>query len=317
MTVEIIRSGIFDTVQDLGRTGYRSSGVNPGGAADRAAVRILNTLLGNDETAPVIESHFPGPELRFASDTLFAVGGADLSPALDGVPVSSWAAHLARKGSSLAFRRPHTGVRTYVAVEGGFDADRWLGSAATNLFIGMGGFDGRRLKAGDKIETTKPDGRMERTEPLAAGPGVQPTYSPVLRVTEGPEFHRLTAEGGHSLLTSGFTVGPDSDRMGLRLTGPRISLLNDRGLLSAAVCPGTVQLLPDGNPLVLGADCQTTGGYPRVLNVIDADLPSLAQLGSGSKIRFRPVTEAEAFSALLRFEKDLCFLRMGIRFRTS
>jgi len=315
MTVEIVKPGIFDTVQDLGRTGYRSSGVNPGGAADRAAVRIINTLLGNDESAPVIESHFPGPELRFQSETFFAVGGAEIPLILNGDPVPNWTIHRARKGSLLGFRRPQTGIRTYIAVAGGFEADKWLGSAATNLFIGMGGFEGRRLMAGDRIGALGSGPRAEPIEGIAAGPGMRPSYSPVLRVTEGPEFHRLTGESGHSLLASDFVVGSDSDRMGLRLSGPRLSLLSDGELISSAVCPGTVQLLPDGNPLVLGADCQTTGGYPRVLNVIDADLPSLAQLAPGSTIRFRIVSPSEALSFLLRFERDLCFLRMGIRFR--
>ncbi len=316
MVIRIEKAGILDTLQDLGRTGSRSSGVNTGGAMDPAAVRILNTLLGNDENAPVLEFHFPAPAIEFLERTTFAIGGARFGPHIDEKPVPNWSVLTADAGSRLRFIGPPHGMRTYISVRGGFAAEFWLGSASTNLFVAKGGFGGRPLRAGDTLELASANKKGGPPGGISAGRSIIPEYTGSLRVTEGPEHHLLTAEGGNTLLTAVYEASSHSDRMGLRLKGPAVGLLDDRQLVSSPVAQGTVQLLPDGNPLILGADCQTAGGYPRVLTVITADLPKLAQLTPGDRVSFRLVESSESLRSLKRFEKDLSFLRMGIRFRS-
>lgn len=313
MAVTINRSGILDTVQDLGRYGYRALGINPGGVMDRSAVRIINVLLGNEENSAVLEMHFPAAILIFETETLFAVGGADLGAELDGSPVPNWRVTKAPTGAELRFRKKSLGNRTYLAIRGGFEIKPWLGSASTNLFANAGGFHGRALRAGDVVNSGASDAPVGSYP--AAGPGIIPGYrsSPTLRVTAAPESDLLTAQSANALFTSEFNIGSGSNRMGFRLEGPRLKLLAETELVSSAVNFGTVQLLPDGNPVVLMADAQTAGGYPRIANVIAADLPVAAQLGPGDTVRFTEISPEEAVAASRRFERDLCFLRMGIK----
>ena len=307
---------MLDTVQDLGRFGYRSQGINPGGAADRAAVRILNTLVGNYEGAPVIECHFPGPEIEFLSGLTVAVGGADFAASVDGKELPNWTVTQIRAGSILSFRKRVSGARAYIAVAGGGIAcDEWLGSSSTNLFAKAGGFRGRKLAAGDELQTNAADGEAIEH---AAGPGIVPRYEPnvELRIIEGPEHHLLTAYSENEFFTSEFIVGRDSSRMGLRLAGPALDTMTDKEMVSCPVTPGVIQLPSGGDPVILLADCQTTGGYPRIATVVSADLPLAAQLSPGDTVRFRSVSMSEAAGLKRRFERDLSFLRMGIRFRS-
>lgn len=317
MAIRISKAGIFDTVQDLGRIGYRRLGIGPGGALDRSAVRIINTLLGNNENAAVLEMHFPAPSIGFETHTVFAVAGADFGPRLNSSEIPNWTAISASPGDALTFSTRRTGMRAYLAVSGGLAGERWLGSASTDLFAEKGGVEGRKLAVGDTIAGGgEADGHCLR---IAPGPGILPAYSesPTLRITGGPESHLLTALGENALLTSEFSVLRDSDRMGFRLAGPAIGLIRDVELVSSPVSPGTIQLLPDGNPVVLMAGCQTTGGYPRIGQVASVDLSLAAQIGPGDRLRFRRIEDAEAEGARCRFERDLCFLRMGIRLRHS
>ncbi|REJ78700.1 MAG: allophanate hydrolase subunit 2 family protein [Acidobacteria bacterium] len=317
MALTILKPGILDTVQDLGRTGFRQFGVNPGGAADASAVRVLNTLLGNDEGDAVVEMHFPSAEIVFGEETTFAVGGADAEISLDGESFPLWASVRARSGAVLKIGKRLAGSRIYLAVKGGIDVDEWLGSRSTNTFARAGGFEGRALKTGDRLAIGKSD--LNNRSPLGAkaGPGLIAGCSPrgTIRITIGPEYHQLTARAVRDLSKGTFAATMDSNRMGLRLEGPRLTRLTETELVSSAVSPGTIQLLPDGSPVILLADCQTTGGYPRIAQVASRDLSAVAQTSPGEKLRFRIIDLQEALDLHRRFEKDLSFLRMGIRFR--
>ena len=315
MTLLIERAGILTTVQDLGRTGRRSLGINPGGAMDRAAVRILNAVLGNDEGEAVLEMHYPGPGAVFEARALFAVGGADLAPMLNGEPLRMWTTVNAAPGDRLSFAEPRQGARAYLAISGGFGIEEWLGSKSTNLLAAVGGFEGRRLKAGDRLSFGP---RAESGVPgITAGRSIVPHYSPhpTVRVLPGAEFALLTAKAEAEFREGSFTVTNDSNRMGYRLAGPRLHLLNRRELLSAAVDFGTVQLMPDGGLTVLMADHQTTGGYPRIAGVIEPDLSLLAQLMPGDKIAFHPVDTEEAERVALAHRRDLTLLKNGVLLR--
>ena len=312
MSLLINKPGILTTIQDLGRIGARSFGINPSGVMDSAAARILNVMLGNEESAGVIEMYYPAPEIEFDDDTVFAIGGAEFGAAIDGVSIQNWTASIGRKNSVLKFTEKRSGNCAYIAVEGGVQADPWLDSASTNLMAGVGGLSGRRLETRDRIECGI---RSLEVRPIRVGSSVLPHYSrfPTVRILAGNEFELLTAASERIFLNDGFTLTKDCNRMGFRLNGKPLHLLNTSEMVSSAVSFGTIQLLPDGQLIVLMADHQTSGGYPRIGNVIPVDLPILAQCGPGDGISFQMVSIEEAERLTMQFETELSFLRVGCR----
>jgi antagonist of KipI len=278
---------------------------------DRTAARVINALVGNGEDEAVLEMHFPSAEFEFEIDCSVAIGGADFSAMLNEAPIGNWSSFKIKKGDVLRFVKPLSGTRTYLAVASGFAIDGWLGSRSTNLVAEAGGFDGRKLQAGDRIDLRDPHIVSSHT----IGPSLIPKYSrfPTVRVIPSGEFDLLTAISERAFLNEGFTVTNDSNRMGYRLSGPPLHLLHKKEMVSAAVTFGTIQLLPDGQLIVLMADHQTAGGYPRIANVVSADLPLLAQLGPNDGVSFHRVSIDEAERAVAEFERDLCRLRTGIR----
>ena len=313
MSLIIKKPGVLTSVQDLGRVGFRSLGINPNGVMDVAAARLVNIVLGNHDATAVLEFHFPGPEIEFDSDTTIAIGGGDFGALLDKTELQNFSSSSAKKGSILKFAKPRSGFRGYLAVEGGMQIKQWLGSSSTNLAAGVGGFSERKLIAGDLIPCATSDTSTE----LKIGRSAIPRYSrePTIRVVAGNEFETMTATAERTFQSEQFALTSDCDRMGYRLAGKPMHLLHDLQLLSSAVTFGTIQLLPDGQLIILMADHQTSGGYPRLGNVISADLPLLAQCGPGDKVRFSIVSIDEAEHLLLQFEKELNFLRMGCKFR--
>ena len=310
MALIVRKPGILTTVQDLGRTGARRLGINPGGVMDRAAARIANSLLGNDEQAAVIETHFPAVEIEFGAPTAFAIAGADFGAKFSGESIRNWTTGEAAAGDILKFSKKHSGTRAYIAVRGGIRSEEWLGSRSTNLAIGN-----PRLAAGDRIECSSA-GNATR---LSAGQSLLPRYSrfPTVRVVAGPEFEFLTAASERVFFSEGFTLTNDCNRMGYRLTGKPLHMLHSREMVSAAVAFGTIQLLPDGQLIILMADHQTSGGYPRIGNVISFDLPLLAQLGPNDGVSFQLVSIDEAERLAARFEQELNYLRVGCRLQTQ
>jgi antagonist of KipI len=310
MSILVQKEGILNTVQDLGRTGKRQFGINPGGVMDRTAVRLLNALIGNDPNDAVVELHFPAGVFVFETDVNFAVGGADFGPELSGRKLASWTVQLARAGDVLKFRTKLNGNRTYISVARGINVDHWLGSASTNLAAGIGGFEGRRLKPGDRL---KCEGGAT-AKPVRLGESLIPAYTraPVIRIIPGPELDRVTGLSVETLINEWFRVGPESNRMGFRLNGPTLGKLVDTEMLSSGAAFGTIQLLPDGQLVVLMADHQTTGGYPRIANVSAVDLPLLAQLGSGDHLRFELINVTEAEELAQRLERNIAFLQAGV-----
>lgn len=300
-------------VQDLGRTGSRRFGINPSGVMDGAATRMINIALGNDENAAVLEMHFPAAEIEFTDDTFLAIGGADFAAELDGRSVSNWQTVIGQKGGILKFREKINGNRTYLAVKGGFEIDSWLDSKSTNLAAAVGGLSGRALIGGDKIACANSrDGSS-----ISIGRSLLPRYSrfPTLRIIPGGEFELLSAVSERVLLNEMFTLTKDSNRMGFRLEGKPIHLLHNKELVSSATAFGTIQLLPDGQMVMLMADHQTSGGYPRIGNVISADLPIAAQLGPNDRVAFKVVDIGEAEEIRMRIEHELTLFKVACRLR--
>ena len=274
---------------------------------DRSAVRILNVLLGNPESFAAIEMHFPGSEVMCESDCFLAFGGSEVSAELDGQAAAGWRVHKAAAGQTIRFRRGPLGNRAYLAAAGGLMPSIGLPPD------GHSAFDTLRLRNGDRLAIG-----AQQALPASAhqfvSPFILPRYaaSPAIRVIAGPEFEQLSGADKVKFETGEFTISNDSDRMGFRLRGAAIDGSQIEELVSAAVTFGTVQLTPDGQMIVLMAEHQTSGGYPRIASVITADLPLVSQLGPGDKLRFRLAPLDEAERAMSHFEEDLRRLKVGV-----
>ena len=304
--------GLLTTVQDLGRWGHQRDGMVVAGAMDPFAASVANGLVGNPRGAAVLEITLLGPVLRALADLRLALCGGDLSPAVDGQPAPVWKTMTLREGQTLTFGRRRAGARAYLAVAGGLQAPLILGSRATFLRGRIGGFEGRRLEAGDVLEGS--------FQPLTFGerslrPAEVPAYllPAVLRVLPGPHPSSFTEDGQDTFFSQTYTVSPQSDRQGYRLTGPAVARTDRGDILSEAMPLGGVQVPPDGQPILLMADRQTTGGYPLIGVVISADLPRAGQLAPGDPVRFQAVTPAQAHTLTVCQERWLQVVTAGTR----
>lgn len=299
--IEVMKPGLLTTVQDQGRWGYQSYGVGIAGAMDSFALTAANLLVGNPEEAAGLEMTLLGPTLKFRDKTPFALAGADLTPRLDGLPLSNWTTNLAPTGSILTFEGRKSGARAYLAVAGGIDVPPVMGSRSTYLLGRFGGLEGRSLKTQDKL----PIGVPAAPGPLNMGKvfpeNLRPPYqkNPRLRAVLGPFQDFFSEEGMATFLSTDYTITLNSDRMGYRLQGSAITRRKTEELITCGLANGTVQVPPDGQPIILLADRQTIGGYPIIATVIHADLPLLAQCAPGDKVRFAAAGPDEAREAFL------------------
>jgi antagonist of KipI len=332
MGLEIQKPGMLTTVQDTGRYGHQKEGIVVGGAMDTFALRLANRLVGNGEDEAALEITLTGPTIRFTQDLLISLTGADLSPMLNNEAIPMWRPVLVRQGDILSFGAPRSCCRSYLAVSGGLVVPRVLGSYATYLQAGIGGYQGRPLQADDYIPclgaTTTGMGLMEQ---ISSGnpdhtyaswtpdPQLYPPYepNPTIRAIRGPEFELFSETSREQVWTERFQVSAQSDRMGYRLQGVSLYLQEPTELLSTAVAFGTVQVPPEGKPIVLMADHQTTGGYPRIVQVISADLPILAQVVPGHTIAFQEVSLEEAQQLYIVQERQLTQLAQAIHLKHS
>ena len=298
--LEIIEPGLLTTIQDRGRYGYQRFGVPVSGAMDTFALRAANLLVRNDQGAAALEMTVLGPRIRFLDDTWFALAGADLSPTLDGVPVVSWQTISAKKDSVLSFQGAQDGMRSYLAVAGGFDVPLVMGSRSTYTKTAMGGFEGRPLKAGDVLSSLDVASDAEFVE-LKLPEHIQaPTYGHKhqVRVILGPQKEAFTSSGIDTFLNSEYTVTIQSDRMGYRLEGPVIEHVSGPDIVSDGIPLGAIQVPGDGRPIVLLTDRGTTGGYTKIATVISTDIGILAQALPGDTITFQAIAIEDAHAIL-------------------
>jgi len=283
--LRVIAPGLLTTIQDQGRPHAIASGVPPGGAMDRFAHSAANLLVWNDPSAATLECTITGPRLVAERACVIAITGADLAPRINGQEAPMWTSIMLAEGDELGFGGRRLGARAYIAVAGGIVGDRWLGSMSTNLMVGRGGMHGRALVAGAVIAVG---------EPLS-----EPPPGAALGDTRRPDYadHTLLAIPGphprEALFGATFRVGIDSNRMGYRLEGDLLEA-PDEEILSFALIAGTVQVTPDGRPILLMADHQTAGGYPVAAVVVSASMPSAAQLAPGDELTFAEVSIEEA-----------------------
>jgi len=300
--IEVLEPGLFTTVQDLGREGFGAMGVSASGAADALSLRVGNKLLGNAEGAAGLEMTLLGGAFRFPEGGLAALTGSDFGAMLDGAAIEIWKPFLARAGQVLRVGATRAGARCYLCVRGGISVRAFLGSASTHILSGLGGHEGRALKKGDVLAVGDASaGRGEETLSERARKMLLPRKA--LRVTPGPQRDWFTAAALELFFASGYRVTEEANRMGLRLAGPAVARAAERELISEGVALGAVQVPESGMPIILFVEQQTTGGDPKIANVIAADFHSLGQLRPRDEIRFELVSWEEARAAFLEQEE--------------
>ncbi len=306
MGILIHKPGLLSSFQDLGRFGFQYLGVSVTGAMDALAHQMANRIVGNRTDLATLEMTLIGPQLTLTAPCCIALSGADMQATLDGLPMALNRPYIARRGQTLKLMSFVTGARTYLAVMGGFALDMVMNSQSTYLRSGLGGWQGRALKKDDEIplQTPLPDNETLLKKIEAACWQVQ-LYLPLalqlpnlnresVRVIASDQWPVFTAESLDHFLSNSWRISRDSERMGYRLEGPKLALSQPKQMLSEVTSFGTIQVPVDGQPIILMADRQSTGGYPKIATVAQVDLPTLAQRKPGDTVRFKLIDMAEA-----------------------
>jgi antagonist of KipI len=323
MTIEVVKPGLLTTLQDAGRRGFAHLGIGRSGAFDAPALRIANALCGNPREACALEATLLGPTLRFHRDAWIAVTGAPVSLRVDGTARPTWAPVFVAKDTTIELGAMRSGCRSYLAIRGGFDTVPVLGSRSMDVNACIGPLAGRPLRAGDVLETdaamvpegvTKTMATNWRVDPR---PWFQQDPVPALRLLPGHHFDHLTETSRSLLFSSEFKVQADSNRVGLRLSGPALEFREPVEMISEGSVPGLLQLPPSGQPIAFGPEGPVSGGYPRIGQVAAVDIPRLAQRRPGDALRFTPCTFDEALRALRERERALARLETGIAARLT
>jgi antagonist of KipI len=303
-TIEVQAPGLLTTVQDLGRQGFGPAGVSPSGAADSISLRLGNRLVGNEEGAAALEMMLLGGTFIFPKGAIVALIGSDFGAMLDDVRVDLGASMQVRPGQTLHVGPTTSGARCYLCVQGGIAVKPFLGSASTHILSGLGGFEGRPLRKGDILRIGRASKRFRKR--IIAAPATENfSHRKALRATPGPQADWFSESSLHTFFAGTYRVGEQSNRMGLRLEGAAISQLGAREMITEGVSLGAVQVPGGGSPIILFVEQQTTGGYPKIANVISADLHRVGQLRARDEIRFEPVTFDAARTLLVEQEKLL------------
>jgi antagonist of KipI len=320
MSLRIIRQGVLDTIQDLGRYGYQYLGINCNGAMDRFSAQLANALLGKEFSTPVIEIHFPSSQILFEKETIICITGADFSPSVNNQPIPLHHPVAVNKGSVLKFEKLRNGSRCYLSILTELQLDQWLNSYSTNIKAHAGGWQGRSLLKNDVLLFKNgPDvSKLLHEKDMMVLPwkanDIVDTRNEIEFII-GSEWHWLTKASQDLFQEQWFQITNEADRMGYQLAGQSLEAKNGEQLVSSAVCFGTVQLLPKGQLIILMADHQTAGGYPRVAHVISAHLPILAQKKPNDVVRFKMTSLEEAEKKLLNQKKYLNQLQIACKFR--
>ncbi|WP_291718858.1 biotin-dependent carboxyltransferase family protein [Clostridium sp.] len=328
MSVNVLTPGLLTTIQDYGRYGYQRYGVIASGAMDAYSMRLANIVVGNDENEGVLEITLIGPSLEIPGGSLISITGADLSPSIDGRRVPMERPVYLNEDSILNFGRCTYGCRCYLSIAGGFDVPAFMGSKSTYIRAGIGGKEGRALQKDDVLEIgEKPELSLSIIDKLkhhgkvgsftAPGWYVKNSFpdgsdAVVIRVFEDRQFDCVKEESIRDFFSLPFSIDSRSDRMGYRFKGPKIEFRKSIEMISGEVSFGTVQIPPDGNPIVLLADRATAGGYPKIAHVAACDVQKLVQLKPSEKVKFRKITLKEAENLYLNREKYIEELKKSV-----
>ena len=315
----IEKPGLLTTIQDLGRNGFKKDGIISSGAMDPIAHRVANHLVQNDESEPTIEITLYGPTIRFTGNAVIALSGGNLSPILNGKPIKMERPISIHNGDILTFKQPKYGCRTYLAVHGGFKIKKVMGSYSTYLRAELGGFNGRALQKGDQLELKRQDINLDiNNQKWSSGMvNINPKGVRIVRVVKGRHFDKFSKRSQDHFLEESFRVSAQSDRMGYRMEGTSLELAKPEEIISEAVTVGTIQVPANGQPIILMADSQTIGGYPKIAEVITVDIPVVAQAQPGDELQFKLVTIEEAQRRYQEQEEKMNVLRRGIKLKFS
>lgn len=290
--LKIIRAGLHTSVQDMGRQNFRRLGISQSGALDAPALKMANLLVGNDMNAAGLEITLGKFVATFTSPCWIALTGADCHARLDGKPLWTGWRCAAQAGQTLMMPAPRRGMRSYLAISGGVAVPAVLGSRSTDLKAGFGGLEGRLLRDGDELAWQTAAALPRKTAGIK-----QLLFSNRVRALPGPEYQEFSDTARETFWRTGWQLSPQSNRMGYRLQGPELERTTQREMPSHGLLPGVIQVPHNGRPIVLMADAQTTGGYPRIACVIEADLFHLAQIRLGEPIHFIPCSLDDALRA--------------------
>jgi len=349
--LQILKPGLLDTLQDAGRFGFAVSGINTNGVMDSYAMQVANALVANHVNEAVIEMHFPAAVIRFEQATLIALSGADFGAVINETAIAINKVVLVPKGAVLSFKRKMEGSRVYLSVYGGFAVKPWLHSVSTNIVAAAGGLGAGKLVRDDTIffkQKTPWATEVVKVFRWRADTATAYMDAHYLYCIKGPEWDWLTPESQHLFLQEPFSIAPQSDRMAIRLQGEKLTCTNNGAslktflfasyggdlierptkksgvlqmpitqMVSAAVAMGSIQLLPNGDALVLMADHQTTGGYPRIATIITAHLPKLAQATAGDYIHLLQVPQHTAEELLIAQQDELSILNTACKFKVD
>jgi antagonist of KipI len=313
-TFEVVASGLLTSVQDRGRFGYGRYGVAPSGALDSFSFRVANLLVGNPENEACLEITLIGLKLKALTDVGIAVTGADLQAHSNDKPLDMWTSHILGKGNILSFRAVKGGCRSYLAIGGGISLPEVMGSKSTNLSSKFGGLGGRPLQKGDILSSNSPYLHLKTGGSTFPQAWIPPhAKERHLRVILGPQDDQFTEKGKKTFLGSPYQVSPDSDRTGIRLTGPMIERSTEVGesIISEGVVSGTIQVPGDGQPIIILVET-VTGGYRKIATVITADLPLLGQVKPGDTVTFKQVSLDDAYEALRKAEDLIDSFKEGL-----
>ena len=305
--LKIIRAGMSSSIQDAGRIGWRQYGISLSGVLDHPAMQTANMLVGNAPDSAVLEITLGQFCAEFQRDGWIGLAGAGCQAQLDGEPVWTGWRTAVKKGQRLTLSMPQRGMRSYLAVNGGYAVEQRLDSASTDLKAGFGGFNGRQLQDGDSLPLGEPT--CDFSQPAGVR---QLLWGNRVRAMPGPEYHEFSADSQEAFWRSAWRLNPQSNRMGYRFQGRKLTRNVGRDLLSHGLIPGVIQVPPNGQPIVLLADAQTTGGYPRIACVIEADLYHLAQLRLREPIHFVYCTLQEALQAKREQQRSLEQMAWGL-----
>ncbi|NIS61705.1 MAG: 5-oxoprolinase/urea amidolyase family protein [Proteobacteria bacterium] len=303
-TLEILHGGTFTTIQDLGRKGYQRFGMPTAGAMDTTSLRMANRLVQNDEGQACLEITLIGLRLLVLRDIMIAITGGDLMPRVNGSPLPLWQTVSIPRDSEISFTGVRNGIRSYLAVAGGIQVPEIMGSKSTYIRGGIGGLEGKALTKGDRLRIGPQSLRL----PLCKlKEELIPCYGREwkTRVIMGPQDDYFSKKGIETFISSEYTITPESDRMGYRLEGPVIEQQRGADIISDATCLGSIQVPGQGLPIILFADRQTTGGYPKIATAISVDIYDLGQAKPGDKIRFSPIGIAEAHTVRKDYERRM------------
>lgn len=301
--IKILNPGLLTTIQDKGRWGYQKFGMSVAGVMDNFATRVANILVGNEEYEAVIEATLLGVEILFNCDEVISITGANMNPKINGNTVPMWTSLYVKAGDKLTSTGAVSGLRSYIGFSRGLDVPEIMGSKSTFTRGNLGGFEGRKLNAGDEIKL----GKKELPKSGSYLPDLyKPDYSKnnIIRVVLGPQDDYFDKEAIDTFLSSKYTITSEADRMGYRLDGPKIEHIDGADIVSDGIVFGSVQVPGHGSPIIMMADRQTTGGYTKIATVITPDLPKLAQMSPGNTMNFEMVSVEESHRIYKDYENQ-------------